>query len=122
MKKVTLTTAAVVIIVGLYFLRSVPKQAINIPAGEAANSRQTNFVSPKSQEGQQTSQTGLTQFQTSLSTTAPESLKPIVPYLLGSAAAPPAKSPEIVLGKMRIAIHQYQSMFGANPVGENSEI
>ena len=123
MKKVILITAAVVITVGLYFFPSLPKQHhSNIPAGEAAKSRETNPILPRSREGQQTSQTGFTQFQTSLSTTAPESLKPIVPYLLGSAAAPPAMSPEIVLGKMRIAIHQYQSMFGVNPVGENSEI
>ena len=30
--------------------------------------------------------------------------------------------PATVLDKMRIAIHQYASMFGANPVGTNPEI
>jgi len=31
-------------------------------------------------------------------------------------------NPETVLGKMRIVMHQYSSMFGGNPVGTNPEI
>src|SRR6478736_2707302 len=52
----------------------------------------------------------------------PEVVKSATPFLLGSADTPPAMSPDIVLGKMRTVIHQYASMFGANPVGTNPEI
>jgi hypothetical protein len=47
---------------------------------------------------------------------------PATPFLLGSADKPPAMEPATVLGNMRIAIHQYGSQFGGNPVGTNPEI
>jgi hypothetical protein len=47
---------------------------------------------------------------------------PATPFLLGAPDTPPAMEPATVLGNMRIAIQQYGSRFGGNPVGSNSEI
>ena len=47
---------------------------------------------------------------------------PATPFLLGSADTPPAMEPATVLSNMRIAIQQYGSRFGGNPVGTNPEI
>jgi hypothetical protein len=47
---------------------------------------------------------------------------PATPFLLGAADISPAMEPATVLGNMRIAILQYGSRFGGNPVGSNSEI
>jgi len=44
------------------------------------------------------------------------------PFLLGSADTPPAMEPATLLGNMRIAVHNYGSRFGGNPVGMNPEI
>jgi hypothetical protein len=49
-------------------------------------------------------------------------LPPATPFVLGSAEKPPAMEPAVVLNNMRIAIHQYGSRFGGNPVGTNPEI
>src|SRR6266700_6537082 len=49
-------------------------------------------------------------------------LPPPIPFLLGSPDTSPAMDPATVLSNMRIAINQYGSMFGGNPVGANSEI
>ena len=53
---------------------------------------------------------------------APHDLPPPTPFLLGSADTPPAMEPATVLSNMRIAIRQYGSRFGGNPVGTNEEI
>jgi hypothetical protein len=53
---------------------------------------------------------------------APVSLPPATPFLFGSADTPPAMEPATVLSNMRIAIRQYGSRFGGNPVGTNEEI
>ena len=45
-----------------------------------------------------------------------------MPFLLGSADTPPAMEPAALLSNMRVAIHQYRSRFGGNPVGTNPEI
>jgi len=47
---------------------------------------------------------------------------PATPFLLGSIETPPAMEPATVLSNMRIAIQQYGSRFGGNPVGTNPEI
>ncbi len=52
----------------------------------------------------------------------PATNTPVLPYLLGSASAPPAMDPQTVLGNTRIAIVNYGSRFGGNPVGTNPEI
>jgi hypothetical protein len=52
--------------------------------------------------------------------TAP--VAPATPFLLGSADTPPKMEPATVLGNLRIAIGQYGSRFGGNPVGTNPEI
>jgi hypothetical protein len=52
----------------------------------------------------------------------PATNAPVLPYLLGSASAPPAMDPQTVLGNARIAIVNYGSRFGGNPVGTNPEI
>jgi len=44
------------------------------------------------------------------------------PFLLGSADAAPAIEPVTVLGNICIAVNQYGSRFGGNPVGTNPEI
>jgi len=49
-------------------------------------------------------------------------LPPPTPFRLGSPDVPPPMDPATVLSNMRIAINQYGSMFGGNPVGSNSEI
>ena len=49
-------------------------------------------------------------------------LAPATPFLLGTADTLPAMDPATVLGNMRIAIQQYGSRFGGNPVGTNPEI
>ena len=49
-------------------------------------------------------------------------LPPTIPFLLGSPDTSPPMDPATVLSNMRIAINQYGSMFGGNPVGSNSEI
>jgi hypothetical protein len=51
-----------------------------------------------------------------------EPAKPL-PYLVGSADAPPTKiEPQIVLENMRRAVVNYGSTFSGNPVGTNPEI
>jgi len=47
---------------------------------------------------------------------------PALPYLLGSAGTPPAMDPQTVLGNARIAVVNYGSRFGGNPIGTNPEI
>lgn len=47
---------------------------------------------------------------------------PATPFLLGSADTPPAMEPATLLSNMRIAIHNYGSRFGGNPIGTNPEI
>jgi hypothetical protein len=72
-------------------------------------------------------ETGATPVQSSSSTrtnpTAPsEPAKPL-PYIIGSADAPPTSiAPQIVLENMRRAIVNYGSTFSGNPVGTNPEI
>jgi len=56
------------------------------------------------------------------STVPAAALPPPVPFLLGSPDTSPAMDPATVLSNMRIAVNQYGSMFGGNPVGSNSEI
>jgi hypothetical protein len=55
-------------------------------------------------------------------TRPPASNAPALPYQLGSATAPPAMDPATVLGNTRIAIANYGTRFGGNPVGTNPEI
>jgi hypothetical protein len=52
----------------------------------------------------------------------PKALAPATPFQLGSAETPPAMDAATLLSNMRIAINQYGSMFGGNPVGTNPEI
>jgi len=55
-------------------------------------------------------------------TTPSAPAKPL-PYIVGSADAPPTNiEPQIVLENMRRAIINYGSTFSGNPVGNNSEI
>ena len=56
------------------------------------------------------------------STPAAASLPPITPFLLGSPDNPPQMDPATVLSNVRIAVNQYSSMFGGNPVGPNPEV
>lgn len=56
------------------------------------------------------------------STSAAAALPLPTPFLLGSSDTPPAMDPATVLSNMRIVINHYNSMFGGNPVGSNSEI
>ena len=56
------------------------------------------------------------------STVPAAALPPPVPFLLGSPDTSPAMDPATVLSNMRIAVNQYGSMLGGNPVGSNSEI
>lgn len=54
--------------------------------------------------------------------TPAQSVKPL-PYLVGSADAPPTNiAPQIVLENMRRAVVDYGSTFSGNPVGTNPEI
>lgn len=67
--------------------------------------------------------TGASSVAEGAATTFPATpVAPATPFLLGSADKPPAMEPVTVLGNMRIAIHQYGSRFGGNPVGTNPEI
>lgn len=61
--------------------------------------------------------------RTSTSVTAPsEPAKPL-PFIVGSADAPPTNiAPQIVLENMRRAVVNYGSTFSGNPVGTNPEI
>jgi hypothetical protein len=52
--------------------------------------------------------------------TAP--VPPATPFLVGSAETAPAMEPATLLSNMRIAIQNYGSRFGGNPVGTNPEI
>src|SRR4029077_10878014 len=55
-------------------------------------------------------------------TVSREPAKP-VPYIVGSADAPPTNiEPQIVLENMRRAVINYGSTFSGNPVGTNPEI
>jgi hypothetical protein len=57
------------------------------------------------------------------SATVPSTPAKPLPYIVGSAEAPPTNiEPQIVLENMRRAIINYGSAFSGNPVGNNSEI
>jgi hypothetical protein len=59
----------------------------------------------------------------STSTTVPSAPAKPLPYIVGSADAPPTNiSPQIVLENMRRAVVNYGSTFSGNPVGTNPEI
>jgi hypothetical protein len=59
----------------------------------------------------------------STSVTAPSAPAKPLPYIIGSADAPPTNfPPEIVVENMRRAIINYGSTFSGNPVGTNPEI
>jgi hypothetical protein len=57
------------------------------------------------------------------SATVPNAPAKPVPYIVGSADAPPTNiAPQIVLENMRRAVINYGSTFSGNPVGTNPEI
>src|SRR5262249_38129899 len=57
------------------------------------------------------------------SASAPTAPTKPLPYIIGSADAPPTNiDPQIVLENMRRAVINYGSTFSGNPVGNNSEI
>jgi hypothetical protein len=59
----------------------------------------------------------------SANTAAPTAPAKPVPYIIGSADAPPTNiPPQIVVENMRRAIVNYGSTFSGNPVGSNPEI
>jgi len=59
----------------------------------------------------------------SMSAAAPSAPAKPLPYIIGSADAPPTNfPPEIVVENMRRAVINYGSTFSGNPVGTNPEI
>jgi hypothetical protein len=123
MKRFFAILAAGLVIAGLYFF--LRRSGENLPDSTTGHSDAAQNVSSRPSQPERT--IDLIHTQASLGEAKPnrlaaETLKPATPFLLGSADSPPAMSPDIVLGKMRIVVHQYQSMFGENPTGTNPEI
>jgi hypothetical protein len=100
------------------------QRASSVAGGAAAQSEQPSaapVVSPTSSAANMESATGSSQ-AAAPSTFPTTALPPVTPFLLGSADKPPPMEPATVLDNMRIAIQQYGSRFGGNPVGTNPEI
>lgn len=92
----------------------------NIPVATLHNSNAV--VSAGKQEATTTAK-GQANPGASPAITVPSAPAKPLPYILGSADAPPTNiEPQIVLENMRRAIINYGSTFSGNPVGSNPEI
>jgi len=124
MKRVLALVAACVVISGLYFILRRPVA----PSHESSENPDSEALQPPASSnpvGGNLSRTNYTLAVPAGTNAVPiprAADKPATPFILGSASAPPAMNPDVVLGNMRNIIHLYSSMFGANPIGTNPEI
>ena len=125
MKRFIAILAAGLVIAGLYFFLQRPSHTTNVPDSTAVNPDAVQNISARPNQPESVTDAVNTQaapVEAKPIPPPPAVLKPATPFLLGSADSPPAMSADVVLGKMRIVVHQYQSMFGENPTGTNPEI
>jgi len=125
MKRFITILAAALVIAGLYFFLHHPSHITNVPDSTAVNPDAAQNISTRPNEPESARNAVNTEAAPVEAKPIPPPavvLKPATPFLLGSADSPPAMNPDVVLGKMRNAVHQYQSMFGENPTGTNPEI
>src|SRR5437867_2958126 len=109
---------------GLYlFFHSSSERSVSPETSATTSSSPSTSLEPN-QTAAAVAHTSVTRIENdSRNSTVPAAaLPPPVPFLLGSPDTSPAMEPATVLSNMRIAINQYGSMFGGNPVGSNSEI
>ena len=107
---------------GLYlFFHSSSERSVSPETSATTSSSPSTSLEPN-QTAAAVAQTSLARVDSRNSTVPAAALPPPVPFLLGSPDTSPAMEPATVLSNMRIAINQYGSMFGGNPVGSNSEI
>src|SRR5947209_8366056 len=109
---------------GLYlFFHSSSERSVSPETSATTSSSPSTSLEPN-QTAAAVAQTSVARIENdSRNSTVPAAaLPPPVPFLLGSPDTSPAMDPATVLSNMRIAVNQYGSMLGGNPVGSNSEI
>ena len=109
---------------GLYlFFHSSSERSVSPETSATTSSSPSTSLEPN-QTAAAVAHTSVTRIEnnSSISTVASAALPPPIPFLLGSPDSSPPMDPATVLSNMRIAVNQYGSIFGGNPVGSNSEI
>jgi len=124
MKQLIALLAVCLLAAGVYFLLRGPSSTENHAEAVAADPAPNRVpVTPKNHGGE-FKRTALISTGTETQPTGLASVveKSATPYVLGSENNPPSMESEVVLRNVRNAVHQYNSMFGGNPTGNNPEI